>query len=87
MKHSFRLDTLLLTKYLVTRQFWIAPSKPQLPSEVSSATYFKLGFFLDYDCETSKQVFWEVSYQHLLLYNLNKKTDKKRLVASTETEL
>jgi hypothetical protein len=65
----------------------MASSKPQLTSEVSSTTYFKLGVFLDYDCDTSKEVFWEVSFLHPLLLSLISKTDKKWLVVSTETEL
>jgi hypothetical protein len=65
----------------------MAPSKPHFASEVSSTTYFKLGIFLDYDCDTGQQILWEVSYLHPLLSNLISKADKTRLVASTETKL
>lgn len=69
---SFWLDTLLLTKSLAMRQFWLLPDKPHLSPSVSSSTYFKLGVFVDYSCDASKQVFWEVSYGSLLRHNSNK---------------
>lgn len=69
---SFWLDTLLLMKSLAMRQFWLLPDKPHLSTTVSSSTYFKLGVFVDYSCDASKQVFWEVSYGSLLRHNSNK---------------
>jgi hypothetical protein len=69
---SFSLDTLLLTKSLAMRHFWLLPNKPHLSPTVSSSTYFKLGVFVDYSCDDSKQVFWQVSYGSLLRHNSNK---------------
>lgn len=69
---SFWLDTLLLTKSLTMRQFWLLPNKPHLSPTASSSTYFKLGVFVDYSCDASKQVFWEVSYGSQLWHNSNK---------------
>ena len=71
-KLSFWLDTMLLTKSLAMRQFWILPNNPHLSLTVSSNTYFKLGVFVDHSCDASKQVFWEVSYGSLLWHNSNK---------------
>jgi hypothetical protein len=45
------------------RQFWLLLDKPHLSSDVPSTTYFQLGVFLDYSCDASKQVLWEVSYR------------------------
>jgi len=71
-KLSFWLDTMLLTRSLAMRQFWLLPNKPHLSPTVFSSTYFKLGVFVDYSCDASKQVFWEVSYGSPLWHNSNK---------------